>query len=445
MAKLSREEKRLEKLLRKRMLAEQRAELRRRKVYIPQMNYPGSRALAAVLRSAGIDADVSPDDTRKAIDLAGRYLSGDECLPEKITLGGLLKVLMEEGVDPGKVAFFMPTAGGPCRFGQYRVLVKKILDDLGYRDVLIVSPSSKDGYRGIAEASTELIRTAWWAVVASDTLMKMLHRTRPYEVNKGDTDEVFERGTELICKVLEQRIPLKEKFNLLRQTMEQIRDEFRAIPAIYDPERPLIGVVGEIFCRMNVLSNEDLIRKVEELGGECWLSDVSEWIWYTNRETIKRIIDAGKRFSVDMIIEKIKARIQRRDEHLLLEPFKEDLRGYEEPDDINVILEAGLPYLPVDGALGEMVLSVGKAVYLYRKGADGIIDISPFTCMNGIASEAVYPHLSRDHDNIPIKNFYFDGTLTDLERDLSIFLELARNYQKRKKVKRVYPKCFGVS
>jgi len=445
MAKLSGEERRLEELLRKRVLAEQRAELRRRKVYIPQMNYAGSRALAAVLRSAGIDADVSPDDTREAMDLAGRYLSGDECLPEKITLGGFLKVLMEKGVEPSKVAFFMPTAGGPCRFGQYRVLVKKILTDLGYGDVLIVSPSSKDGYKGIAEASTELIRTAWWAVVASDTLMKMLHRTRPYEVNKGDTDEVFERGTELICKVLEQRIPLKEKFNLLRQRMTQIRDEFRAIPAKYDPGRPLIGVVGEIFCRMNVLSNEDLIRKVEELGGECWLSDVSEWIWYTNRETIKRIIDTGKRFSMDMIIEKIKNRIQRRDEHLLLKPFEEDLRGYEEPDDINVILEAGLPYLPVDGALGEMVLSVGKAVYLYRKGADGIIDISPFTCMNGIASEAVYPHLSGDHDDIPIKNFYFDGSLTDLERDLDVFLELARNYQRRKRMKRVYPKCFGMS
>jgi predicted nucleotide-binding protein (sugar kinase/HSP70/actin superfamily) len=445
MAEMTREERRLEELLRKRRLAEQRADLRARKVYIPQMNYSGSRALAAVLRSVGIDADVSPDDNREAFDLAGRYLSGDECLPERVTLGGFLKVLTEDGLDPKRVAFFMPTAGGPCRFGQYRTLVRKILSELGYEHVLIVSPSSSDGYEGIVEASTELIRTAWWAVVTSDTLMKMLHRTRPYELNKGDTDEVFERGTDLLCKVLEQRIPLKEKFNLLRRTMEQIRDEFRAIPTEYDPERPLIGVVGEIFCRMNTFSNEDLIRKVEELGGECWLSDVSEWIWYTNRETIKRIIDSGKRFSMDMIIERIKTRIQRRDEHHLLEPFKEDLRGYEEPEDINVILEFGLPYLPVDGALGEMVLSVGKAVYLYHKGADGIIDISPFTCMNGIASEAVYPHLSRDHDNIPIKNFYFDGTLTDLERDLGIFLELARNYQKRKRVKRVYPKCFGVS
>lgn len=427
-----------------RRLAEQRADLRNRKVYIPQMNYAGPRALAALLRSVGIDADVSPDDTPDVIGLAERYLTGDECLPEKITLGGFLKVLMSGDVDPKRVAFFMPTASGPCRFGQYKVLIKRILTDLGYGDVVILSPSSYDGYKGIAEAATELIRSAWWAIVSTDILTKMLHRTRPYEIYKGDTDEVFEKGVRMVCDVFEKRLPLRRKFRLLRETMIRIRDMFRAIPAKYDPGRPLIGVVGEIFCRMNVLSNQDLIRKVEELGGECWMSDVSEWIWYTNRETIKRLIDAGKRFSIDMLKEKIKNKIQRHDEHLLLEPFEEDLRGYEEPEDINVLLKLGLPYLPVDGALGEMVLSVGKAVYLYEKGADGIIDISPFTCMNGIASEAVYPHLSRDHDNIPIRNFYFDGTPVDLERDLGIFMELVRNYQRRKRKKRVYPRCFGV-
>ena len=74
-----------------------------------------------------------------------------------------------------------------------------------------------------------------------------------------------------------------------------------------------------------------------------------------------------------------------------------------------------------------MVLSTGRAVYLYDKGADGIIDISPFTCMNGIVTEAVYPRVSRDHDDIPIRVFYFDGTQSDLERDVGIFLELAQD------------------
>ena len=205
----------------------------------------------------------------------------------------------------------------------------------------------------------------------------------------------------------------------------------------------MIGVVGEIFCRLNTFSNSDLVRKIEEQGGECWLSDVSEWVWYTNYGQQEALRFSGKRLSKDMVEAKLKNYIQRSDEHALLEPFREDFRGHEEPE-VEEVLENSLPYLPWYGALGEMVLSTGKAIYLYEKGADGIVDISPFTCMNGIVCESLYPDLSREHDHIPIRTFYFDGTQSDLERDVGIFLELAQTYQRRKSKKRVYPPCFGV-
>jgi predicted nucleotide-binding protein (sugar kinase/HSP70/actin superfamily) len=89
-----------------------------------------------------------------------------------------------------------------------------------------------------------------------------------------------------------------------------------------------------------------------------------------------------------------------------------------------------------------MVLSVGKTIYLYNKGADGVIDISPFSCMNGIISEAVYHSVCDDCNNMPIRNFYFDATSSNIQRDLDIFIELARSYRKRKKTRRRYPAFF---
>jgi len=44
---------------------------------------------------------------------------------------------------------------------------------------------------------------------------------------------------------------------------------------------------------------------------------------------------------------------------------------------------------------------------------------------------------------MPIRVFYFDGTQGDLERDVGIFIELARTYQRRKKKSRRYPAYFG--
>jgi predicted nucleotide-binding protein (sugar kinase/HSP70/actin superfamily) len=132
---------------------------------------------------------------------------------------------------------------------------------------------------------------------------------------------------------------------------------------------------------------------------------------------------------------KIRHAVMRRDEHRLLAPFHKDLKGWEEPGHIRQILDLSRPYLPREGSHGEMVLSVGKALWYHQKGAAGVIDISPFTCMNGIICETVYPRVTRDKNGFPIRIFYFDGLQADMDGDIEIFLELARYYQQNNKGK----------
>jgi len=419
--------------------------LKGRRLYVPPMAYEGAKFVAAAMRSVGIDATISPLSDERTLELGGRYTSGDECYPEKVTLGDFLKVTEEPGFDPSKVAFFMPSAGGPCRFGQYAGYARMVMEELGYGDVMILSPTSTNSYDEVGENASELMRTAWRGVVASDIMRKLLLKTRPYEISKGDTEAEYEKGINDICAILEkQNISDRKRMSELVKALEFIRERFRKIPAKYDPEFPLIGVVGEIFCRLNTFSNEDIIKVIESCGAETWLAGISEWVWYTNHDQLDRLRKLGKGFSTDMMIAKIKNTVQRNDEHILMEPFHEDFKGYEEPENIKILLDNSIPYLPYYGCLGEMVLSIGGTIYLYEKGADGIADISPFTCMNGIASEAVAHHVSRDHENLPIRTFYFDGTQSDLERDAGIFIELARNYKRKKTRKRTYPAYFGL-
>jgi predicted nucleotide-binding protein (sugar kinase/HSP70/actin superfamily) len=154
-----------------------------------------------------------------------------------------------------------------------------------------------------------------------------------------------------------------------------------------------------------------------------------------------------KRFRRHLTLEMFGARLkwhfQHKDERELQEVFGDDFRGYEEAHDIREVLELARPYLLPDGALGEMLLSVGKSVYLHRKGADGVLDINPFSCMNGIVSEAVYPRLSRDCDGLPVRVLYFDGTRADRRYELDIFMDLVREYVARKRAVRVLPPGMG--
>jgi predicted nucleotide-binding protein (sugar kinase/HSP70/actin superfamily) len=143
-----------------------------------------------------------------------------------------------------------------------------------------------------------------------------------------------------------------------------------------------------------------------------------------------------------MITSKLRSRIQHADEHALRSLFVEEFVGYEEPE-VEEVLKLARPYLPFPGAEGEMVMNMGRSAYLVMRGVDGIVDISPFTCMNGVVSEAIYPKLSRDYGGVPIRNFYFDGQQSDLDRDIGIYLELARSYRERKPYKRSYPSRFS--
>jgi predicted nucleotide-binding protein (sugar kinase/HSP70/actin superfamily) len=396
------------------------------------MAYGSARLFAAGFRALGVDAQPTPPSDNRTRELGARHTSGDECYPAKITVGDFMKVLEEPGNDPARTVFFMATAEGPCRFGQYATYLRGVLDAEGYPEVSVLSPSSRNSYQDLGQLAGPFVRTSWRTLLCADLLQKMLLHYRPRECDRGTADAVYEECLDDVSHTVESAptapgVQLKE----LRRAMERCRERFRTIAVRRNPALLRIGVVGEIFCRLNTFSNDDLVRHLEEFGVEVWLSDLTEWLWYTADEEVRRLRLKGRQYSLEAVGGWMRRHVQHRDEQALLEPLREEFAGLEEPA-VQEVLNCARPYLPPEGALGEMVLSVGKAVYMARHGADGIVDISPFTCMNGIVSEAIYPRLSRDLGNIPIRNFYFDGTQNDLDRDLGVYVELARSYRRKK-------------
>ena len=417
----------------------ERSPLKGKRIFIPPMAYGSGRTFSAAFRALGLDADITPPSDHRTRELGARYTSGDECYPAKVTVGDFMRLLEQPGIDPAKVTLFMPTADGPCRFGQYTPYLRSILAKNGYPHTEVIAPSSNDGYGDFGDMARQFVRTGWRALISADILQKLLLQYRPYENRKGSTDAVYEESLDDLCKTIESAsLKPPAQLNAIRDSLVRGRDRFRDVAVQRDRSVPLIGIVGEIFCRLHCFSNEDLVRRLEEYEAEAWISDITEWIWYTINEQFRKMYLKGRQYSLDAAKAWVRKQVQKRDEHVLLEPFRDDFVGYEEPP-VEEVLEAARPYLPNDGAMGEMVLNVGKAICLAKRGADGIIDISPFTCMNGIVCEAIYPRVSRDLGGIPIRNFYFDGTQNDLDRDLGVYLELARSYQRRKKWQRTFP------
>ena len=411
-------------------------------LYIPAMAEGSVEALASVFRWMGIEAYPTPPSDARTRELGAKYTSGDECYPAKITIGDFLKITEQPGFDPKRTVFMMATTDGPCRFGQYAPCLRKVLRELGYSDLQLFSPHSQQGYSDSDAFGTPFLRAAWRALVAGEVLRKLLLQTRPYETQPGASDTAFSESLDDFCHSLETSCSDYDcQLRTLLASLRRARERFHQVPACYDVPRPLIGVVGEIFCRLNNFSNEDLVRRVEKAGAECWMTDIPEWVDYTNAEEARDLKLSGRTWSIDMLKSKLRGHIQRGDLEALMTPFQEDFAGYAEAH-ISEIIRLARPYLPFPGTEGEMVVSTGRSAFLALHGADGVVDISPFTCMNGIVSEALYPKVSRDYGGIPIRNFYFDGTQSDLDRDIDVFMELARSYSKSKPYPRMLPDRF---
>jgi predicted nucleotide-binding protein (sugar kinase/HSP70/actin superfamily) len=137
-----------------------------------------------------------------------------------------------------------------------------------------MSPTDGDGYREAGTYASKLMRTAWRAVMSSDLLVKILLNTRPYERTRGDADHAYVVSRQELCTTLEtlESSP-QTQLRRLSDTLVRIRDRFRAIPAHYERGRLLIGIQGEIFCRMEEFSNGHLIHHLARIIHEGFVKN----------------------------------------------------------------------------------------------------------------------------------------------------------------------------
>jgi predicted nucleotide-binding protein (sugar kinase/HSP70/actin superfamily) len=163
-------------------------------VYIPTMGEGSPEAFAAAFRWLGVQAQTTPPSDERTRELGGKYTTGDECYPAKVTVGDFLRVIEQPGFDAEHTAFFMPTAEGPCRFGQYAPFLRKILRDAGWGNVQVLSPTSRNGYVDLGDIANPFLRTAWRALVSADTIHRALLKTRPYETTPGAADRAFQES-----------------------------------------------------------------------------------------------------------------------------------------------------------------------------------------------------------------------------------------------------------
>jgi predicted CoA-substrate-specific enzyme activase len=394
----------------------------RRKVFLPPMT-DHAHALAAAFRACGVESEVLPESDAESVRIGKQHSSGRECYPLALTTGDMIKATRRPDFDPRSSAFFMPSGKGPCRFGQYNSYHRLVLDNLGLHDVLIVAPMQDESlYRDLGMVGKDFLRLLWKGVVCVDMLQKVHWEHRPYEKKKGDADRIYGQALADAAGAIERR---EDPLPVLKRAYE----EFMAME-IGERNKPVIGIVGEIYIRANRFGNEDIVGQIERLGGEAWVAPIGEWFLYVN-ETAKVAARMNRSWR-DLAKAHLSNWVQMREEHRIMSGFNGSLRSLHEPT-IDTTLRRALPYLH-HSFEGEAVLSVGKAIDYIGRGVSGIVNVMPFSCMPGTIAGALLKRVREDHGNIPLLSIAYEGQQdTQTVTRLEAFMHQARAYQKGKK------------
>jgi len=374
-------------------------DLEQRTLYFPYAR-DAVHILSAATRSCGIPSQVLPMQNEEDIELGRKYTDGQECFPLIATTGSFIKKLLEPGIDPKKVSFFMPDHNGPCRFGEYNKLHRIIFDNLGFKDVKIVHPSNEDSYASIAPGYSLKWRTVCWkGLVATDLIRKMLEQTRPYELTKGTSDKVYEKHLNAIIKCVENGS------KNIAGVLKKAATDFQSIPIDNSVRKPVVAIVGEIFMRDNPYCSNFLVKRLEDLGAETFMAPFAEWVNYS---TIRFIRDSRWKGDVKNLV---KAKIQRYFQKAIEKKITGSLPSvYKLAQEIEVeeMLEHCGEYIHKDYD-GDPPLAIGTAVLLAEKHISGVVNILPFTCMPGTINCTVSSNLRKNHNGLPWENFAYDG------------------------------------
>jgi predicted CoA-substrate-specific enzyme activase len=385
------------------------SDIRDRTIWIPPMHEFGTRLFAAAFRSQGYDARELPNEDKESFELGRSLTRGSECLPCALTIGTFLKTLRKLPKG-GKHAFFMPSSKGPCRFGQYTVLHRQILDREGFDDVAILAPASNNAYQGL---TSKMRQSLFKAIACADIILKARCKVRPYEVNVGETDRVVSEVTDAVAHVLEKGGDLEE---CIRSSVSRIA----AIP-VSGPRKPLVGIVGEIYVRNNLFANEDVISAIELFGGEAWMIPITDWIVYTSSLENYKEEFPSTIISRDKVDTFITYHWMKHWEQKLMRAASPFLDDRHEPP-FQECLKLATPYMAFYAG-GEGKLSLGRSIKFAQQGAALVVNCAPFGCMPETVATAIFGRLSADTD-VPIVSLFYDGS-GGQNRRLEVFLNNA--------------------
>ena len=386
-------------------------------IVAPQMSPIHFSLVESVIRSGGYKFDILKHASREDVETGLKYVNNDACYPAIMVIGQLIDAILEGKYDPDKVCLAITQTGGMCRATNYFGLIRKALIDAGYPQIPVIAISTQglEDNPGFKVTPALLHRTVK-ALILGDLLMKCLYRVRPYEVEKGAANRLYEQWDVIVREVLEHhgfsktaaKTPwLKRRYLPYPVLAREIVKSFDALPLKDVPRKVRVGVVGEILVKYQPDANNHVVDVIESQDCEAVVPGIMEFM--TTRPYItdwnekylgtggNKTLYALMRWSLDRYNAPIKAAIATSHGK-----FKQD-------DPMPELVEKAAEVTSIGVQAGEGWLLTAEILELIEQGCPNVICAQPFACLpNHVTGRGMFGKIRRLHPEANIVSIDYD-------------------------------------
>jgi predicted nucleotide-binding protein (sugar kinase/HSP70/actin superfamily) len=353
-------------------------------------------AITGALKASGCKTVLLPPTDDYSWNLGLRHAYGRECHPFIAFAGDLLKAAERPGFAAEEACYFGPSYFGPCLLPQYPLALHLILEKMGLAGVTVMNITDPTNMKELG--SPYMVRLAI-GLYAIDRFYKWKTEIEPYESEKGSVRRVYQE----ILTDLEKGLAQGEFFRTLKRSIAR----FSAIPLMPTVgTRPRVGIVGDVYTRVNPHSNDHLYEKLNQMGFDVWTSgsviDVSFLAMEQRHSELYRQGKSVKAAAAKALIPALKSARRLIDRNFPKSILTPQERHYS---DVHRASSRYVSYW-IDKVLS---LNLNRIEELHQAGADGIVNVMCHNCMLGTVTASLSKSIRSDIDDTPLCSLVYEG------------------------------------
>ena len=382
-------------------------------ILAPQMAPYHFELLVPIFSRFGYNVELLPSVDHGAVDAGLKYVNNDICYPSILVTGQIMEAVMSGRYDTDKLAVLITQTGGGCRATNYISLIRKALKAVGLAHIPVIAISFKDlgEHNPGFKITPKMLLQAVYALQYGDVLMQCLYRTRPYEVEPGSANRLFDHWM-ATCK---GQLESGESYGRFKRTIRQIVEDFDTLPLQGEGTKPRVGVVGEILVKFHPTANNQIVDVIEREGCEAVVPGLIEFFLFGVAGGIFQKDPLG-RSSKGALGSKVALSAIKKFRAPVNKALAESSR-FNPPANIYELAEYASEILSLCNSMGEGWLLTAEMVELIKTGAPNVVCTQPFACLpNHVVGKAVIKELRRRYPESNIVAVDYDPGASEVNQ-----------------------------